>query len=166
MNTSTFALVVLSSLFADRQDPAWHSDYRRAQALSSVQNKPMALIFGTGQQGWSRIALEGKMDAAGAKLLADKYVCVYANTASPAGKALAAMFDIQRDQGVVLSDRTGAAQAFWHQGQLSNQNLARYLQKYADDQTVVRTTETVNMSRTSFYPSSFGASSAGTICTT
>ena len=106
------------------------------------------------------------MDAAGTKLLADKYVCVYADTASPAGKALAAMFDVQRDQGVVLSDRTGATQAFWHQGQLSNQNLARYLQKYADDQTVVRTTETVNMSRTSFYPSSFGASSAGTICTT
>ena len=76
------------------------------------------------------------------------------------------MFEIRRGQGVVLSDRTAATQAFWHQGQLSNQSLTRYLQKYGDDQTVVRTTETVNMSRTSFYPSSFSASSAGTICTT
>ena len=166
MNTPTLALIVLSSLLPDRQNAAWHSDYHKAQTLSSAQKKPLALIFGAGSQGLSKVSQEGKLDTPAMQLLADKYICVYADIASPSGKSLAAMFEIQRGQGVVLSDRTGATQAFWHQGQLSNQSLTRYLQKYGDDQTVVRTTETVNMSRTSFYPASSGVSSSGTICTT
>jgi hypothetical protein len=165
MNTSMVALVVLSSLLGDGLEPNWQSVYHDAQSLNSAQKKPMALIFGTGPQGWRQVAQEGKLEPPALQLLASNYVCVYVDTSTRSGKSLAAMFEIQRDQGVVLSDRNGAKQAFWHQGQLSNQSLTRYLQKYADSQVDVTTTETVNMSRTSYYPSSNGATSSGVICT-
>jgi hypothetical protein len=165
MNTSMVALVVLSSLLGDGLEPNWQSVYHDAQSLNSAQKKPMALIFGSGPQGWRQVAQEGKLEPPALQLLASSYVCVYADTSTPSGKKLAAMFEIQRGQGVVLSDRSGDKQAFWHEGQLSNQSLTRYLQKYADEQVAVTTTETVNMSRTSYYPSSYGATSSGVICT-
>ena len=152
MNTSTFALVVLSSLLGDGREP----NYNKAQAVSAAQKKPLALIFGSGPQGWSQIATDGKLDAAAMKLLAENYVCLYADTGSSAGKALAAMFDIERNQGVVLSDRTGNVQAFHHDGQLGEAELAKQLQHFAAPDLDVRTTLTNANQRSSYY---FGSSS-------
>ena len=58
-------------------------------------------------------------------------------------------FEIRDGLGLVLSDRSGAYQAFWSQGTLTNEDLVRNLQKYAN-LTSVRVTETAG--RSSNYP--------------
>src|ERR1017187_9380090 len=52
----------------------------------------------------------------------------------PAGKKFAQEFGITGNVGVVLSDRAGSTQAFWHQGDMTSKVLAGYLQKYAAPQ--------------------------------
>ena len=108
MNTSMLAVAVLSSVLAQGPEPGWRSDYHRAQTVGTAQKKPMALVFGSGPSGWNKIALEGKLEAATAKLLADRYLCVYVDTTDPAGKTLAESFEMPKGLGVVLSDSFAA----------------------------------------------------------
>jgi hypothetical protein len=64
------------------------------------------------------------------------------DTESPAGAKLASSFDLPGGIGVVLSDREGQRQAFWHQGALDEQELTRALQRHADPDGPVVLTET------------------------
>src|SRR5262249_11839992 len=80
-----------------------------------------------------------------------KYIPVFVNTDTDAGKRLARAFEMSSGKGIVISDRTGALQAFWHEGDLSNQNLARYLQRYSDPNLAVRTTEMNPSQPVSYY---------------
>jgi len=129
---------------------AWVNNYHQAQEMGLAQRKPLAVVFGNGPNGWSKTNPSATVEG----LLADNYVGVYIDTASPEGKKLADSFAINGNTGLVLSDRTGGSQAFWHQGDLSNQQMVSYLTKYADPQVALRGTETVNSSvRQSNYPS-------------
>jgi hypothetical protein len=155
MNTSILTIVLASTVLAGQSAaPAWQTNYSQAQEKAAAQQKPLAVFFGSGANGWVKAVSDGSPAAEVKNVLADKYICVYADTATPAGKKLAQDFAITANSGVVIGDRTGSFQSFWHQGSLSNQNLTRYLQKYADPSVVVRTTETAGSSRTSFYPPS------------
>jgi hypothetical protein len=152
MNTSILTVVLTGALLAGQNGtPAWQTDYAKVQEQSAAQKKPLAVVFGSGVDGWAKVVRDNGSAEIG-KLMAEKYLCVYVDTATPAGKKLAERFGINGSVGIVLGDREGTTQAFWHQGDLPGQTLTRLLQKYADPQTVVRTTETVT-SRTSFYPS-------------
>jgi hypothetical protein len=54
--------------------------------------------------------------------------------------------------GVVLSDRTGSLQAFYHKGDMASADLIRFLKRCAEPNRNVRTTETINSSmQTSMY---------------
>jgi hypothetical protein len=161
MNTSILTVVLASALLAGQNGtPTWQNDYSKAQKQGSAQKKPLLVLFGSGANGWAKVVREAPPAADVTKLMADQYVCVYVDTASPAGKKLAQDFGINGTMGVVISDRDGTSQAFWHQGDMTNQNLARLLQKYSDPKVSVRTTETAgNTSRTSLYPPSASESS-------
>lgn len=162
MNTSIMTVVLASAVFAGQGGtPTWHNSYNKAQELGASQKKPLAIVVGSGANGWTKIVKDGTPPAEATQMLAQKYICVYVDTATSQGKKLASDLGITLTTGLILSDRTAALQAFWHQGDLSNQALTQYLQKYSDANVVVTTTETVNSVRTSFYPS-YGTPSYGT----
>src|SRR5262245_38819627 len=145
-------LLALSGLagVADDAAPAWQNDYFAAQKQGETQNKPLAVFLAPGENGWDRVSREGGLEKEVKQLLADKYIPVFVNTDTDAGKRLARAFEMSSGKGIVISDRTGAVQAFWHEGALSNQNLARYLQRYSDPNLAVRTTEMNPSQRVSY----------------
>ena len=149
MNTSIWTIVLANALLA----PGWHESYSRAQQEAAEQKKPLAVVFGTGANGWTKVVRTEGPSADVTKLLSESYVRLYVDTASPEGQRVARNFGISGSVGLVISDRDGSVQAFWHQGDLTNSSLERYLQKYADPNVVVRGTETVPSVRTSYYPS-------------
>jgi hypothetical protein len=132
--------------------PVWLTSYTDAQKQSTQRKKPLAIVFGPGTNGWTKVVRDGAPTEEVSKLLAEQYACVYVDTASPAGKKLAQDFKIYAEMGLVVGDRAGESQAFWHQGDLTNDYLTYYLKRYADPNYVALATETVTVSRTSFYP--------------
>ena len=87
---------------------------------------------------------------AGQGLLADNYVCLYVDTEHIAGRELAASFEMG-GPGLVISDGTGEVQAFRHEGDLSNNRLLKYLQRFSDPDRVVMVTETNPAPAVSYY---------------
>ena len=69
----------------------------------------------------------------------------------PAGRRLAAAFDIAAAEGLVISDQSGRLQAFRHDGNLADEELHRHLRRYANPDHVVVTTETATLQRVSDY---------------
>lgn len=123
--------------------PVWESDYRLAMARVSEAGKPMVLIVGSGKNGMEAVVREGSFDPAVSKLLASKFVCVYIDTNTVEGRNLANALQI-RNQGVVISDKTGATQAFSSAVAMSRDMLQTTLVKYADaDPKGVKKTETI-----------------------
>jgi hypothetical protein len=142
---SYMAVVVLSASISTAslsQSPQWLNDYGQAQTRVAVVKKPMAVFVGNGNDGWASIVRDGGIDPAVKKLLAEKFVCVYVNTDTAAGKTLAAQFDVA-SHGLIISDRSGATQAYSLSGTLTKNELAETLEKYADSKDSVRSTETV-----------------------
>lgn len=148
MNTALVSLALAGIISA----PSWQPSYATAQKQAIAQKKPLAVVFGTGSDGWSRIVREPSASPQVAKLLADQYVCVYVDINTADGSQLAKSFAISNGNGLVISDRTGSTQAFWHQGDLPSEALSQYLYKFADPNLVVTGTETVNTPRFSYYP--------------
>lgn len=157
MNTAFVLAAVMSTVLgAAPASPNWNGSYVDARQ-QAAGNKPLAVVFGSGQDGWSKLV---RSDDA-KKLLSDEFVCVYVDVASDAGKKLASSFGITGTSGVVLSDRSGAVQAYWHNGDLPESTLVRSLRKYSDRQVVVNTTERESTAQVSFYPSQPGVATYG-----
>jgi hypothetical protein len=149
MNTSILTVVLTGALLAGQSgSPTWQNSYSSAQRVAAQQQKPVLVVVGNGADGWKQVIRDVSPEAM--QVLAQKYVCVYVDTATPAGRQLAQSFEIN-GSGLVISDRTGTLQAFWHQGTLSGEAVGSVLTRYSDPQYSVRTTET-NASRTSYYP--------------
>jgi hypothetical protein len=123
------------------QQPTWLADYGTAQARVTAAGKPMAVFVGQGHDGWSKVVRDGALDPELNKLLADKYVCLYVDTDTAAGRKLAGAFQVAR-RGLVISDRAGTSQAFSLSGDLTRAELGRALVKYADS-AEAQVTETV-----------------------
>lgn len=122
--------------------PVWENDYRAAMARVNEAGKPMVLIVGAGKSGMESVVNEGSFDASVTKLLASKFVCVYIDTNTTSGKALAEALQIKT--GVVISDKTGQTQAFSSAVALPRAMLESTLVKYAEaDPKDVKKTETV-----------------------
>jgi hypothetical protein len=157
MNTAILTVALVGAwLPGVNAVPAWQASYSQAQQQSSAQRKPLVVVFGSGPNGWTKVIRSDGPTTEFTKLLSDHYVCVYVDTANAAGKKLAHDFDISQGLGLVISDRAGSMQAFWHQGDMSNQNMTTYLTKFANPNLVVQTTETAATPRTSFYPAMNG----------
>jgi hypothetical protein len=151
MNTSILTVVLAGALLAGQNgNPTWQNSYPSAQKMGTEQQKPVLVVIGSGANGWTKVIREAAPSAEVNQMLA-KYACCYIDSTTPEGKALAQSFEIT-GSGLVISDRTGSYQAFWHQGDLTNQNMARCLETYADPRTVVQTTATIASMRTSSYP--------------
>ncbi|MBL8794566.1 MAG: hypothetical protein JNM56_11725 [Planctomycetia bacterium] len=155
MYTSSL-LIALAGLTASAQGsdaPSWSTDYVEARKQATEQGKPLAAVFGTGKDGWTKLAKEGSLGKTAGELLSSKYVCVYLDVDTDEGKRIAKLLEVNGKQGIVISDRSVRWMAFHHEGNLSDQNLTTYLQRYADPNHVVVRTDTnpSATTRTSYY---------------
>ena len=153
MHTSVLLIALGLIHSAALDSPAWMTDYDSARRTGREEQKPLAVFIGSGVRGWHRVTKEGKLGKDTSRLLADEYVCVYVDSDLPWGKKLASAFELPDGLGLVISDRTGQLQAYHHVGELANEDLVRHLQRYADAEHFVRTTETDASQRVSYYRS-------------
>jgi hypothetical protein len=133
------ALPLILAAPPEQGSPVWQSDYQEANQQGQNEKKPLAIFVGSGKKGYEKLVRHGKMNARIEKLLAEHYVCVYANTKKKAGKRLAKQFRLQK--GLLISDRTGKILALRHTGPVASKALKRYLTKYADPNLEVKKTE-------------------------
>src|SRR5262245_43392764 len=121
--------------------PPWQKDYHSAKVQAKDVQKPLAVFIGSGKDGWSKLTYEDTFDPKLNHLLATRYVCVYADRSTPAGKRLADAFEVTDGTGLVISDKSGSVQAYHHSGELSRTDLTATLEKYSDTTRTVQFTE-------------------------
>jgi hypothetical protein len=124
-------------------EPTWLTDYKAAQTRVASVKKPMAVFVGSGKDGWAKVIRDGALDPELKKALSTKYVCMYVDTDTAAGRTLAGALDLTT-RGLIISDREGTKQAYSLAGDLTREELSSTLTKYADPDREVRTTDTVN----------------------
>ena len=142
MNT-LIAIVALAGSLASAnipEQPKWEKSYFEARTWAAERQRPLAVFIGSGVSGWEKVSKEGSFDPKVNQLLKDKYVCVYIDTDTQDGKALAMVFQVN-GKGLVISDKTGNTQAFHHSGDLSPALLVKAVERYADVKEA-RSTET------------------------
>ena len=137
---------------ANLEETVWQSDYGSARRQGESEKKPLAVVFAPGKEGWRKLSREGAFGKEIGQVLAASYVCLAVDTNTEQGRQLASAFDVRNRIGIVISDRTGGLMAFHHEGDLANRDLARYLNRFANPDRPVRTTET--------NPSSFAREAA------
>jgi hypothetical protein len=155
MYTSTLLLALAGTVPTTEVvgGPSWTTDYGAAREQSAREAKPLVVVLGAGRTGCQDLTNDGGLGSEAREILANSYICVHVNTATPDGKRLAREFAMPSGQGIVISDRTGDYQAFWHEGDLANADLVRYLTRYSDPQYVAYTTATnPSQEQTSYYP--------------
>jgi hypothetical protein len=123
-------------------EPTWISDYSSALKLAKEQRKPLAVFIGKGKDGWKHLSRNGMLTDEALRVLNSDYTCLFVDSKKPTGKELAEAFAIKDGLGIVISDRTGDRQAFYHAGDLDDGALLGYLKRFADPNLVVRTTIT------------------------
>lgn len=146
-------MVLFALTFAAPSDLSWSTDYPSARQQSEAAGKPVAVFIGSGANGWQKLSRGSEVGAELRQFMAANYVCVYIDTATETGKSLATAFEVPDGLGIVISDRSGALQAFRHEGDLAQQDLDRYLRRFADPSLVIRTTESNpgNERRSGYY---------------
>ena len=157
MFTSALVITLAGYLAAATlESPAWHADYGSAQKLGKEGYKPLAVFIGSGKAGWNQLSREGQLTKDVNRLLARNYVCVYVDADQDAGKQLALEFRVPNGPGLILSDHSCNHQAFFHRGDLTNEQLSRHLSRFADPNRVVRATET-NPAESASYAETYSA---------
>jgi hypothetical protein len=154
MSTSVI-LFALSGMLAPSVvsgEPAWMKEYATARQLGRMQEKPLAVFFGSGKAGWEQLSRDGRLPKEAKRLLAKNYVAVYIDTAGQTGRRLAGAFNVPPGPGLVISSRSGEFQAFRHEGDLDSETIARYLRRFSDQNGEVTRTETNPPPRVSYYP--------------
>jgi hypothetical protein len=119
--------------------PNWKTDYFEARASSA--GKPLAVFLASGRNGWEKVVRDG-LDPNAARLLKEKYTCVFVDTDSRSGADLASAFAVN-GRGLIISDRTGDSQQFHHSGELSAADLRKALERYSDPGRRFVATETL-----------------------
>lgn len=127
---------------ADASAPTWLQDYSQARKQGQSDQRPVLVIVAAGENGFQKIAREGAISKEANEALSARYVCVHVDSGTEAGCGLAKSFGLSNGLGIVISDKSGQYQAFYHEGNLSNVNLVRYLARYGDPNRIFVTTET------------------------
>ena len=143
MYTSMMLVALMGPGAAQVKTPeplSWQENYTAARKMGQEQNKPLAVVVGSGAKGWEKLSKD-KLTPKVQKLFSQGYVCVYIDADTPKGKRLAKAFSLS--QGLVISTRDGEDQAFRHSGQIGRSDLETSLKRYSTD-FVSATTETLD----------------------
>jgi hypothetical protein len=133
--TAAVAGLLVSGSLANQ--PAWQSDYKKALAQAVQQQKPVAVFIARGGAGHARLVTEGGLGSDATRALRNNYVCLYVDTETTRGQALAGAFQIS--EGLIISDKTGGVQALRHEGTVSQTDLTNYLTRYVNAGQVTQT---------------------------
>ena len=142
MYASMLLIALLGIAPVAKDEPTWVKDYSVARKLCQKEQKPMAVFIGSGATGWNDLSREGRLDKEAARLLARHYVSLYLDRTTEEGQLTAQTLEMQDSRGIVISSSSGKLQAFRHEGDLTNQDLAKYLQRFSNPDLVVLHTET------------------------
>jgi hypothetical protein len=140
MYTSVLA-TVLAGLVAGRAptvEVAWSADYDAARQAVQTEKKPLAVFLGSGENGYDKVCRDGTLSKEAQEALQNSYVCLYLDMNTEAGKRLSEAFEITKPAGLVISNRAGTKQAFYHDGALAAADLDRALTRFANPTQVVR----------------------------
>jgi hypothetical protein len=130
---AVLALATVSSLGGTSQ-PAWQTDYRVAIERAHELHKPIAVFIAKSPAE----VLKG-IPFDSQKVLQSGYIALMVTTDTDAGRRLAERFELM--EGLVISDSTGSLQAFRSPGAVSSHELVQTLERFANPNLVVRTTE-------------------------
>ena len=131
MITTTLAVIALAGGLSagNIPSPNWQKDYAQALAVASSEGKPVAVFISQGTATPGKLVTEGPIPSDAAKLLREKYVCVYLDTETASGKAMANQFALS--EGLIISSPGGKYQALRHNGSVSGNDLTGTLTRYA-----------------------------------
>src|SRR5580658_8385406 len=132
--SSWIAIVALAGSLASAnipEQPKWEKNYFDARTWAAERQKPLAVFIGSGVSGWEKVSKDGAFDPKVYQLLKDKYACVYIDSDTEAGKEMAKRFAVET-KGLIISDKTLNTEAFYHNGDLSKDLVAKALERYAD----------------------------------
>jgi hypothetical protein len=123
-------LVALSPWMANAAlSPEWSHEYAKALKLASGAGKPLVVFVGSGTEGWRTVA-EGGVSPEALKLLKERYVCLYVDTATTEGREVADSFEVGRRTALIISDKAAKYQAYKQPGPIASASLDEVLQKY------------------------------------
>jgi hypothetical protein len=152
---TSLGLVVMAGFFlaptGQQETPTWRLRYDLARQEGQREGKPLAVVIGTGKRGFEGLSAQGKLSQDARRLLGKHFIPVYVDTSTSAGQKLADAFAIA-ETGLVLSDKSGENQAFYHEGTLADDMLTRQLRRFSNPPRVARTTERLGSVQVSFYP--------------
>jgi hypothetical protein len=132
MIATTMTVLALASaldLGISPSKPQWQTDYTQAMTRALEQKKPMAVFIGKSSDAIKQMTTDGVISADAAKVLTSSYVCVYVDTTTEAGNALAGRFEMK--EGLVISSPGGNVQAYRYTGTVPAATLTRELTTYA-----------------------------------
>lgn len=125
MTTTILAAFALTGVLTPVAAPApsVQTDYARALKLAATEQKPMAVLIGTGDS-FAKLLSDASLTAETKKAIGEKFVCVSVNIDTPAGKELAEQF--QMNSGLVISTTGGAYQSVRQAGTVSATDFAKH----------------------------------------
>jgi hypothetical protein len=130
MISTSLAVAALTGLLATGSlsgSTSWQTDYRTALQLSVAQQKPLVVVIHTG--GASQLFQGPTVPLEAVAAVRQNYVGLSVDPSTPEGSHLANLFRMQ--EGVVISDKTGAVQALRYEGSVTVPQVAPYLTRYA-----------------------------------
>jgi hypothetical protein len=130
MITTTFTfLAIAAGLDLGSNHPKLQPDYAQAMSRASEEHKPMAVFIGHGADKFKQMLDTGVISAEAAKILSNSYVCVYLDTDTASGKAMASKLDMK--EGLVISSPGGDLQAYRYSGTVPGSTLTKEVSVYA-----------------------------------
>jgi hypothetical protein len=120
--------------------PLVHSSYGDAKEASRRSGRPMA-VFVAKANAVEPVLQEGALSAQARKVLAERYVCVVLDPSTMENRKLVDALGITQEAGLVISDRSGSVQAYHHNGKIGGDLLVRQLERFADPEVEVTTTQ-------------------------
>lgn len=138
MFTTSLTATVVAGLLASGSVvglPEWTDSYVKAMAQAGEKNRRVAVFLSAGDM---KTLTNGKpLSTDALKSLKSDYIAVRVDTTTEDGKKVAEAFGMT--QGVVISDRAGKQMALKHEGQLSPEQAAEYLTKFASVEAISTT---------------------------
>ncbi|MFO0965401.1 MAG: hypothetical protein U0793_07420 [Gemmataceae bacterium] len=160
---TSVGLLALAASFSNSALPTerlWQRDYTKAQQQAAAEKKPLLVVVGSGQEGFEKLAQDGKLGDDVARLLSESYVCCYLDTEKSSQAKVIGDLSVKSGHGMIISDRKGEVMAFHHDGKLTQADLQSHLKHFANPALEIRTTLTNSSTRYSMYPSSNGFGAA------
>src|SRR5262245_16746251 len=129
MYVSAVLLALALTAPSESPQPVWQTDYAKSLQIAKESSKPIAVVIGSGQDGWKSICTNGSFGDGVTKILADNYVCTYVDASDARNHKLVQDFETRQYPTLIISDRGGALQMHRQVGAMDSTQLQGTLQR-------------------------------------